>query len=302
MVFREGIETVISLAAVSLRTTELLNFMGSIIGLGLAVGLGVAFFKGSLKVNFGKFFKVTSLVLIVVAAQLLVTGLHELCEAGFLPCSQREMRLVGPFVHNEAFFFLVVVALALFLVAAERIQAGAVPQAELEKLPGPERRKARAEQQRDHVWKTVASAVGTLVIILIGAEFIYSLTAHAMTPAPERLAPVEGVLRIPVGELQDKKLHFYVASAGGADVRLIAILDNTDTVRVALDACQICGSQGYVQEGRNVICRNCGAAIYIPSLGMTGGCNPIHIDYRVAGASIEIAASALAGGASVFSR
>src|SRR3984885_11386360 len=46
MVFREGAETVLFLAAVSLRTTELLNFIGGVVGLGLAVALGVAFFKG----------------------------------------------------------------------------------------------------------------------------------------------------------------------------------------------------------------------------------------------------------------
>ncbi len=300
MVFREGIETVISLAAVSLRTTELLNFMGSVLGLGLAIGLGVAFFKGSLKVNLGKFFKVTSLVLLVVAAQLLITGLHELSEAQVLPSSQREMRLVGPFVNNEAFFFLVVVALALFLVAAERIQAGGAA-AGLEKLPGPERRKAFAEQQRDRFWKTVASAVGAAVMVLIGAEFIYSLNARAGT-RPERLSVAAGRLEIPVGPLQDRKLHVYVASVGGAEVRLIAILDSSDTVRVALDACQICGTQGYVQDGRNVVCRNCGAAIYAPTIGLAGGCNPIHIDYRVEGEKLEIAESALAAAANVFVR
>ncbi len=301
MVWREGIETVISLAAVSLRTTELLNFMGSVIGLGLAVGFGAAFFKGSLKVNLGKFFAVTSLVLLVVAAQLLMTGLHELSEAGFLPSSQREMKLVGRFVNNEAFFFLVVVALALFLVLAQRIQASGLPRAELYKLSGPARRKGIAEQQRDRIWKTVATAVSLLVMVLVGAQFIYSLTAHAMTP-PERVTFVGDELRIPIPPLADKKLHRYAVSSGGVDVRLIAILDSSDTVRVALDACQICGSQGYVQDGKNVLCRNCGAAIYVPTLGLAGGCNPIHIDYGVEGETLKIAKVALAASAKVFSR
>src|SRR5579863_9243468 len=51
MVFREGIETVLFLAAVSLDTTALMNFIGGVIGLTLAIGLGIAFFKGSVKVN-----------------------------------------------------------------------------------------------------------------------------------------------------------------------------------------------------------------------------------------------------------
>jgi FTR1 family protein len=68
MVFREGVETVLFLAAVSLRTSELLNLMGGLIGLCLAIALGIAFFKGSVKVDLRKFFSVTSLVLFVVAA------------------------------------------------------------------------------------------------------------------------------------------------------------------------------------------------------------------------------------------
>jgi uncharacterized membrane protein len=76
-------------------------------------------------------------------------------------------------------------------------------------------------------------------------------------------------------------------------VRIIAILDASDTVRAALDACAICGSQGYYQDGKSVICRNCSAAVYVPTIGLAGGCNPIHIDYRVEGDTLRIAASAL---------
>ncbi len=299
MVFREGIETVLFLAAVSLRTSELLNFMGGLVGLGLAVALGVAFFKGSLKVDLRKFFQVTSLVLLVVAAQLFIAGVHELSEARVLPSSPQEMALVGPIVNNESFFFLVVVALTLFLIIAQRIQAGGAREAELVELPAPERRKALAERQRDRAWKMVASAVSLLVMVLIGAQFIYSLTARAMSP-PERAATTDGQVRLPVSPLLDRKLHRYVVSTEGGEVRLIAILDATDTVRAALDACQICGSQGYVQDGQNVVCRNCAAAIYVPTIGLAGGCNPIHVDYRVEGETLLIAESALAAAATYF--
>jgi len=49
-----------------------------------------------------------------------------------------------------------------------------------------------------------------------------------------------------------------------------------------------------------VICRNCAAAVYVPTIGLAGGCNPIHIDYRVEGAAIRIAASALTEAANHF--
>jgi uncharacterized membrane protein len=49
-----------------------------------------------------------------------------------------------------------------------------------------------------------------------------------------------------------------------------------------------------------VICRNCGAVIYVPTIGQAGGCNPIHIDYRIEGDKLHIAATALAGAARYF--
>ncbi len=299
MVFREGIETVLFLAAVSLDTTALMNFIGGVIGLGLAVGLGVAFFKGSLKVNLRKFFNVTTVVLLVVALQLLVSGIHELSESGVLPASRREMALVGPIVNNDAFFFVVIIALCLFLIIAQRIQGGVRTEAELAGIPAPERRKAIAEQRRDARWKMVASAVGMLIIVLISAEFIYSRVAQAVTP-PEPLHMVEGGGVIPASELADHKLHHYAAEVDGVQVRLIAISDASNVIHVALDACPICGTQGYYQNGSNVICRNCSAAIYVPSVGLHGGCNPIPIAFHQATGSIVIPQAALAAAAKVF--
>ena len=299
MVFREGAETVLFLAAVSLRTSELVNFIGGVLGLGLAVSLGVAFFKGSVKVDLRKFFTVTTLVLFVVAAQLLVSGIHELSEAMVLPSGPREMALIGPIVNNDAFFFVVIVALALFLIIAQRIQAGAPEAAEAARLSPPERRKQLAAAQRDHFWKLAATAASLLVIVLISAQFIYSRTAHAMSP-PERVSIQNGEALIPTRLLTDHDLHRIVVDVGGTEVRIIAILDSSGTVRAGLDACMICGHQGYYQDGKNVICRNCGAVIYVPTIGQAGGCNPIHIDYLIEGDKLHIAAAALAEAANHF--
>jgi high-affinity iron transporter len=299
MVAREGAETAIFLGAVSLRTTELLNFMGAVLGLALAIGLGVAFFKGSIKVNLRKFFSITSLVLMVVAVQLLVSGLHELSEAQVLPSSAREMAIIGPIVNSEAFFFIAIVALCLFLVLAQRFQAGRAETSKLEGLPAPERRKLLATRKRERFWKIAASAVSMAVIVLISAEFVYSRVARAASP-PIPVAITDGVVQLPVAQLQDHKLHLYQLSVGGAEVRFIAILDAGDIVRVGLDACEICGTQGYYQQGQNVVCRNCGSAIYIPTIGNAGGCNPIHLDYLVQDQTLIISQAALEGAAKVF--
>ena len=250
--------------------------------------------------NLRKFFSVTALVLLVVALQLFIAGVHELSESGVLPSSSREMALVGPLVNNDVFFFVVIIALCVFLLVAQRVQARAYSPQELVKLSAPDRRKSIAAQRRDRFWKITTAGVGLASILLLSTQFVYSRVAQAVSP-PERLEVQNGELRLPVGRLADHRLHHFIVSVEGGDLRLIAILDSSDSVRVGLDACRVCGTQGYYQDGRNVICRNCAAAIYIPSIGMAGGCNPVHIDYHVDGQTVVLAQSALEGGVRTFS-
>jgi high-affinity iron transporter len=299
MVAREGAETAIFLGAISLRTTELMNLMGAVVGLALAIGLGVAFFKGSVRVNLRRFFSITSLVLLVVAVQLLISGLHELSESQVLPSNRVEMAVIGPIVNSDAFFFVAIIALCLFLVLAQKIRCGPASDAELAHMAAPERRKVLAGQRRDRFWKTAASAVGLIVIVLISAEFVYSRAARAVAP-PVELSFADNVIQVPVDDLKDHKLHTYQVEAGGKQVRFIAIIDSSDTVRVGLDACQICGDQGYYQQGQNVICRNCASAIYIPTIGSAGGCNPTHIDYLVRNNVLVISKANLESSARYF--
>ena len=85
MVFREGIETVLFLAALSLtRTPDLAGFAGGIVGLSLAVLFGVLFIRGSLRINLRWFFAVTGFVLLILAVRLAAGSLHEFHEVGLL--------------------------------------------------------------------------------------------------------------------------------------------------------------------------------------------------------------------------
>src|SRR5947207_9672916 len=98
MVLREGVETVLILAGVSFNSTELMNFIGTLTGVMLAILFGVMFVKGSVRINLQKFFRVTTVILFFVSAQLIISGLHELSENGVLPSSKREMAIIGPIV------------------------------------------------------------------------------------------------------------------------------------------------------------------------------------------------------------
>src|SRR2546428_13869003 len=106
MVLREGVETVLILSAVTLNSSELLSFIGTSLGVIVAVAFGVMFVKGSVRINLQKFFRVTTAILFLVAAQMVVSGLHELSESGELRSSKREMAINGSIVRNDLFFFV----------------------------------------------------------------------------------------------------------------------------------------------------------------------------------------------------
>src|SRR5258708_1515467 len=119
MVFREGVKSVAILAGVTLNSTELMSFLGTLLGVALAVVFGVMFVKGSVRIDLRKFFRVTAVVLFFVAAQLLISGMHELSETGFLPPSKREMAVIGPIVRNDFFFPVTMLALVALMILLE---------------------------------------------------------------------------------------------------------------------------------------------------------------------------------------
>ncbi len=85
-VFREGIETVLFMAGLTgAGTTPGDVAMGVGIGLLVAAFVGYGLFAASWKINLRRFFQVTGIVLIIIAAGLFSLGVHELQEAGVLP-------------------------------------------------------------------------------------------------------------------------------------------------------------------------------------------------------------------------
>src|SRR6266567_6581005 len=148
MVLREGAETVLMLAGVSLNSSALMSFLGTLLGVLAAVTFGVMFVKGSVRINLQKFFRVTTVILWFVAAQLIISGLHELSENGVLPSSKREMALIGPIVRNDVFFFITIFALTALMVLFEVKSRQPAPEA----TTPAERRKAVWTARRERLW------------------------------------------------------------------------------------------------------------------------------------------------------
>ncbi|MGH9530401.1 MAG: Fe-S-containing protein [Terriglobales bacterium] len=269
MVLREGAETVLILSAVSLNSTELLSFLGTLSGIFVAVLFGVMFVKGSVRIDLQKFFRVTSAILFFVAAQLLVSGLHELSEYGVLPSSKREMALIGPIVRNDFFFAVTILALAALMVLFE------VKRREPASLPasGAERRKAAWSARRERWWMRSVYASSFVFILLITAEFAYTKSVSALSPATE-VHFTNGQLSIPLAQVADGDLHRFAVLEKGTTIRFWLYKKPDGKIATVFDGCQICGGVGYYKSANGVVCKNCASPINAQSIGSKGGCNP----------------------------
>jgi high-affinity iron transporter len=293
MVVREGAELAIILRAVEFSAAGVNVWIGTILGLAIAVAVGVFFFKGTLRVPIGSFFAVTSIILMIVAFQLALTGVHELSEAQWIPSSQKEMAIVGPVVRNDVFFFVVILGAVVILVLREWVklsQAARAKDAQLETTDA-EKRRVEWDRRRQRRWTFAAAILSVLVIVALTTEFVYTRAAAA-PPGAELLFTQAGAVRIPISQVNDGDLHFFEARDGASTVRFI-VIKKPDGWGVALDACRICGWAGYRQEGQNVICRNCSSAIYVPTIGEAGGCNPVGVPSTIDGDTIVVNVDAL---------
>ena len=77
---REGLETALFMFAATKDSGTTLTVIGGVLGLVSAAALGVLFYRGAIAINLRKFFTVTGMLVIALAAYLLFSGMHEFGE------------------------------------------------------------------------------------------------------------------------------------------------------------------------------------------------------------------------------
>ncbi len=297
LVLREGVETVLILSAVSLNSTELMSFLGTLLGVALAVVFGVMFVKGSVRINLGKFFKVTTVILVFVAAQLTISGLHELSENGVLPSNRQEMALIGPIVRNDLFFFITILALAALMVLFEYRRRTPMPAPDGSRA---EQRKANWMARRERLWMASVYASSFLFILLVTAQFIYAKSISSLPPATE-VQLVNGEVAISATGLSKDDLHRYQVNVNGIEVRFFLYRKPDSSIAALFDSCEICGPAGFIKSPNGgVICKNCAAPINPQTVGQEGGCNPIPLRAMVSADRVVITQADLEKGAAHF--
>ena len=102
-VAREGLETALfvysNFKTVGVASTAT---VGLVLGLGLAVSLGYAIYNRTVKLDLAKFFTITGVALIIIAAGVLSYGIHEFQELGYLPGVDSFLWDVTPWIAKES--------------------------------------------------------------------------------------------------------------------------------------------------------------------------------------------------------
>lgn len=291
MVVREGVETVIFLRAVSSGQ----GTWGVLIGVGAGVlaatAFGVLFVKGSLRVDIGKFLKVTAVVLLIFVAQLLVNGIHEFYELGVFPASPGAMGIVGPIVRNNLLFVLAIFSIPaiMFIIPPSRHAQQTVAR--------PARR-----------WQLATGLTTLSVVFFFGFDYIYTTRSSVEISPAKEMKPENAVIRITVNDLLDGDLHrFEWITTDSVHIRFIAMRTSPGTFGTAFDACRACYNYGYyfLRDGE-LICSICEAPSEMSKLAvatevdpnqngsMEGlGCAPLHLPSRLEKGSILIRTSDL---------
>ena len=192
--------------------------LGVLVGLALAVAFGVFFVRGSLRIDLGRFFKITGIALAIFVLQLLLNGYHELSEAGWAPANETTMATIGPLVKNEFFFVAAVLALPLLmLLIPGRGSREEAPAA------GAAARLERAGSRRQSRSRVLGATLGLIILAALGLGFVYSQPPAALSAATPVEAGADGKVRIPLSTFQGTALHRFQVTVGGQAVRFIAI-------------------------------------------------------------------------------
>jgi high-affinity iron transporter len=101
-VLREGIELALYLIASSLASGGTQTLLGASTGLLAASLLGYLLYTATIRLNLGRFFQVTGLILILFAAGLIAHGIAEFNEAGIIPTIVSPIWNLNPYLDDHS--------------------------------------------------------------------------------------------------------------------------------------------------------------------------------------------------------
>ena len=105
-VLKEGFETAVFLLAAAQAThgSRWFAVLGGVAGIAAAIVIGAGLYFGSLRLNLGRFFRITGVFLVFIAAGLVMSSLRTAHEAGWITIGQQRALDLSPWISDEIRF------------------------------------------------------------------------------------------------------------------------------------------------------------------------------------------------------
>ncbi len=146
-------------------------------------------------------------------------------------------------------------------------------------------------------------------LVCLAALFTIAVSAHAapvwnFSVPTQEVQPNNGVFTFPATAFQDGKAkYFEYKAAPDQRIRFFVVKSTDGIIRAAFDACEVCWrhKKGYVQQGNDMICVNCGLRFRTDKVNeVTGGCNPSALKRTVQDGNVIIALKDVMSGLRYF--
>jgi len=144
-------------------------------------------------------------------------------------------------------------------------------------------------------------------ILIISGIIIFIVIAFILfnkQPTGEVIKNSE-VIKISLSEISENA-KWYNYDSNGIKIKYFAVKADDGSVKTAFDACDVCykSKKGYRQQGKDMVCNNCGNHYPISGLGTKnlrgGGCWPSHLESKIEGNNVGIKISDIEKGKKFF--
>lgn len=140
------------------------------------------------------------------------------------------------------------------------------------------------------------------MVLVLGIQSAYA--GNFTVPAMD-VQPTNGFFVFPESSFQDGKAkHFQYKASPNLTIRFFVVKSVDGNIRAALDACDVCfnAKKGYVQQGSNMVCINCGLKFRTDKINEVkgGGCNPHSLGRKIQNGQVMISLQDVTSGARFF--
>lgn len=143
----------------------------------------------------------------------------------------------------------------------------------------------------------------SLLTLVLAFGYQSAYAGNFTVPATE-VQPTNGFFSFPESSFQDGKArHFQYKASPNLWIRFFVVKSVDGNIRAAFDACDVCFSakKGYVQQGQNMVCINCGLKFRTDKVNeVKGGCNPSPLNRKIQNGQVMVSVQDVMSGARLF--